>query len=382
MPANLTTHTPKPGRSQVHPTARSLTSCEPNINAIRLGLNSKVLLPPIAPAHFGKKYPPPTPTHTPKPGRGQVHPTARSLTCFEKNINAIQLRLNSKVLLLPIAHAILGKSPGDPEPHPKTRTQPGSPHSKKLDILRAEHQCNSPRAQLQSTAPAHRSCPFWEKVPPPNSNPHPKTRTRPGSPNSKKLDLLRAEHQCNSPRGSTPKYCSCPSLLPILGKSKPPTPTHTQKPGRGQVHPTARSLTFCGPNIHTTRLSISGFYSPRNHLPTMKGGTACQGLGKQGAFAGNEITTSENLRRGESDGEDHNSKSLQEKYSPQTPGESQVHPTARRPPSRHLNVNTDQTRARLVSTVLHCFGKIRSLNSIQDISRKPSVRTRRLYRWR
>jgi hypothetical protein len=327
MPANLTTHTPKPGRSQVHPTARSLTSCEPNINAIRLGLNSKVLLPPIAPAHFGKKYPPPTPTHTPKPGRGQVHPTARSLTCFEKNINAIQLRLNSKVLLLPIAHAILGKSPGDPEPHPKTRT-------------------------------------------------------RPGSPNSKKLDLLRAEHQCNSPRGSTPKYCSCPSLLPILGKSKPPTPTHTQKPGRGQVHPTARSLTFCGPNIHTTRLSISGFYSPRNHLPTMKGGTACQGLGKQGAFAGNEITTSENLRRGESDGEDHNSKSLQEKYSPQTPGESQVHPTARRPPSRHLNVNTDQTRARLVSTVLHCFGKIRSLNSIQDISRKPSVRTRRLYRWR
>jgi hypothetical protein len=105
---------PKPRCGQVHPTARSMISGRPNINTIRLRLNSKVLLLPI----LGKSRAS-TPSHTPTPSEGQVHPTARRLISGRPNINTIRLRLNSKVLPLPI----LGKSRASTPSHTPTPSE-------------------------------------------------------------------------------------------------------------------------------------------------------------------------------------------------------------------------------------------------------------------
>ena len=56
------------------------------------------------------------------------------------------------------------------------------------------------------------------------------------------------------------------------------------------------------------------------------------------------------------------------------PGRGQVPPTARSLASGGPNINTIRTQVHLESTVLHRFGKPCSLNSIEDLFRKPSAR--------
>jgi len=74
--------TPKPGEGQVHPTARSGSLCSPNGNAIR----PQVRTESTAPFHSGEN----------NPGEGQVHPTARSSYPSQPNINENRLRVHAE----------------------------------------------------------------------------------------------------------------------------------------------------------------------------------------------------------------------------------------------------------------------------------------------
>jgi hypothetical protein len=186
--------------------------------------------------------PPNTKTQT---AEDQVHPTARSLTSCRIDFNANQPRFIPKVLCFSDFGKIVSTRlpvPVFPERRPPakqtTKTQhqnphrrwPGSPHSKKPDLMPKRFQCESATIHPESTVLSHfgkalsasRSAPVLQSAVLPQSKPqklNTKTQTAEDQvhPTARSLTSCRRDFNANQSRSIPKVLC-----FPISGKHSQP----------------------------------------------------------------------------------------------------------------------------------------------------------------